>query len=91
MRSSHSLLVVIEADLITADSTPAPAERDFSDLEDRLKHVDPHHKTTINTSLSAKLHFATSQVAWSPDGTWMVSVGDNGMMCVFHRGKGVVG
>lgn len=74
---------------ITADGTPAPAERDFSELADRLKPVEPHFKTTVNTALSAKLHFATSQVAWSPDGTWMVSVGDNGMICIFHRNPSV--
>jgi hypothetical protein len=29
-------------------------------------------------------------MAWSPDGTWLVAVGDNGMMCIFHRDKSVV-
>lgn len=49
---------------------------------------------TVNTSLlkqgTVDGHFATSQIAWSPDGTWMVSVGDAGMMCIFHRDKQVV-
>lgn len=35
-------------------------------------------------------HFATSQLAWSPDGQWLVGVGDVGMMCIFHRDAGVV-
>ncbi len=30
-------------------------------------------------------HFATGQIAWSPDGEWMVGVGDRGVMCLFHR------
>lgn len=34
-------------------------------------------------------HFATSQLAWSPDGRWLLAVGDLGMICVFYRDAGV--
>lgn len=79
--------MAIYTDIFAADSTPAPADRDFSDLEDRLKHVDPHHRVVVNTGLSPTQHFSTSQIEFSPDGTWMVSVGDRGMMCIWHRDR----
>ncbi|KAI6823508.1 WD40 repeat-like protein [Hortaea werneckii] len=50
----------------------------------------PHHQVTANTALSPSNHFATTQIDWSPDGCWMVAVGDHGMVCIFHRDKSVV-
>lgn len=47
--------------------------------------------TTFNSGKQKQeKHFATSQMAWSPDGQWLVGVGDYGMMCIFRREKGVV-
>jgi polycomb protein EED len=51
----------------------------------------PDHTVTADTKLSARMHFGTSQIAWSPDGTWMVGVGDYGMMTMFHRSQATVG
>jgi polycomb protein EED len=52
--------------------------------------LKPHHKVIGNTNLSLKQSFAITQIDWSPDGTWMVAVGDHGMMCIFHRDQSVV-
>ena len=73
----------------SSTSNSGPAERK-SALSDPFAPLKPHHTITPRTGLSSKRHFATSQMAWSPDGTWLVGVGDNGMMCIFHRDKGAV-
>ena len=59
-------------------------------LSDPFHEVKPHIIIPAATQLSKTHHFATSQMAWSPDGTWLVGVGDFGMMSIFHRDKGVV-
>lgn len=53
--------------------------------------MQAHFKKVVDTKLTKNRHFATSQIAFSPDGTWMVGVGDHGMICLFHRDKGVIG
>ncbi|SMQ50974.1 unnamed protein product [Zymoseptoria tritici ST99CH_3D7] len=68
----------------SSDAPPIPSARDTSHLSDPFKPIDPHHRISIKTKLITK-HFATSQIAWSPDGKWMVGVGDEGFMCLFHR------
>jgi polycomb protein EED len=52
--------------------------------------LKPHHTVVGHTNLSMKQSFAIMQIAWSPDGTWMIGVGDHGMMCFFHRDKSAV-
>jgi polycomb protein EED len=47
------------------------------------------HTVVANTKLSDR-YFGSSQIAWSPDGRWMVGVGDFGMLCTFHRSKAAV-
>lgn len=71
-----------------ATPTPAPAEKKY-DLDDPFRPLPPHREILVNTILSPKYDFGTTQIAWSPDGTWMVGVGDNGMLCMFHRDKSV--
>ncbi|KAK5111510.1 hypothetical protein LTR85_011858 [Meristemomyces frigidus] len=73
----------------SSTSVSAAPERKY-DLSDPFTPLKPHHQMVADTALSAKQHFATTQIAWSPDGTWMVAVGDNGMMCMFHRDKSAV-
>ncbi|KAK5138212.1 hypothetical protein LTR08_004908 [Meristemomyces frigidus] len=73
----------------SSTSVSATPERKF-DLSDPFMSLKPHHQVVANTTLSPNQHFATRQIAWSPNGTWMVAVGDNGMMCIFNRDKSVV-
>ena len=73
----------------SSTSNSAPPERKYV-LSDPFTPLKPHTTVTPKTDLSKKNHFATSQMAWSPDGTWLVGVGDHGMMCVFHRDKSIV-
>ncbi|EMC93292.1 hypothetical protein BAUCODRAFT_568121 [Baudoinia panamericana UAMH 10762] len=68
----------------SSTSISAPPERKY-DLSDPFVPLKAHHSVIAATALSARRHFGTMQVAWSPDGKWMVGVGDFGMMCVFHR------
>lgn len=81
------------ADHLTADpsstSLSVAPERRY-DLGDNFTPLKAHHSVLAATTLSAKDHFATAQIAWSPDGTWMIGVGDRGMMCIFHRDKSMV-
>jgi len=70
-------------------SLSTTAERKY-DLGDNFRPLPPHRTIVGNTSLSSHQHFGTSQIAWSPDGTWMIGVGDRGMMCIFHRDESVV-
>ncbi|GIZ43898.1 hypothetical protein CKM354_000711000 [Cercospora kikuchii] len=75
-----------------ASSTTAPESREYT-LSDRFTPLAAHYRVTANTDLttvgSQTSHFATSQIAFSPNGTWMVTVGDHGMMCMFHRDESV--
>ena len=73
----------------SSTSNSAPQERKYA-LSDPFTPLKPHATITPKTNLSSKHHFATSQMAWSPDGRWLVGVGDFGMMCIFHRDKSVV-
>jgi polycomb protein EED len=70
----------------SSTSVTATPERKY-DLGDPFMPLKSHHSVLANTSMSKHKHFATTQIAWSPDGTWMVGVGDMGMMCIFHRDK----
>ncbi|USW54257.1 Putative polycomb protein EED [Septoria linicola] len=82
-----------DASSTIASSTTGPEGREYT-LSDRFTPLAPHYSVTANTDLTRingkERHFATSQIAWSPDGTWMVTVGDMGMICMFHRDKSVV-
>lgn len=80
--------------MTTADaSSTVTAEREYA-LADPYLLIKPHHTEESKTELSkvegTLRHFATSQIAWSPDGTWMIAVGDLGMITIFHRDKAVV-
>ena len=68
----------------SASQALAPGERRLV-TEDPMKALKPHYEKIATTSLSAKRHFATGQLGWSPDGRWLVASGDNGMIVVFHR------
>ncbi|KXS99240.1 hypothetical protein AC578_6872 [Pseudocercospora eumusae] len=72
-----------------ASTTTAADEREYT-LGDAFLPLEAHESVTANTKLSAKTHFATAQIAWSPDATTMVGVGDRGMICMFYRDKSVV-
>ncbi|KAI6906021.1 hypothetical protein KC318_g7210 [Hortaea werneckii] len=81
----------------TTGDTPEPSGTSVSVAPERkyqLGHsfepLAPHHQITANTALSPSNHFATTQIDWSPDGCWMVAVGDHGMVCIFNRDKSVV-
>ncbi|KAL1582456.1 hypothetical protein WHR41_08854 [Cladosporium halotolerans] len=57
-----------------------------SATEDPMTPLQPHYSKTPATSLpNYRSYFASSQMSWSPDGKWLVGVGDQGMMVVFHR------
>lgn len=68
----------------SASQALAPGERRLV-TDDPMKELKPHYERIATTSLSAKRHFAMAQVEWSPDGKWLVGVGDHGMIVVFHR------
>jgi polycomb protein EED len=88
--SASSLTHFFAADPSAATSTSFPPERKF-DLGDPFMPLKPHRTIHCNDmTLSKTKHFATTQIAWSPDGCWMVAVGDSGMMCMFHRDKSVI-
>ncbi|TKA75026.1 hypothetical protein B0A55_04792 [Friedmanniomyces simplex] len=73
----------------SSTSVSVPPERKY-DLGDPFMPLKAHHSVVASTSLSPKKHFAMAQIAWSPDGRWMVGVGDYGMMCIFHRDGTVI-
>lgn len=78
----------------SSTSMSAPPERRFA-LSDPFTPLKAHASFTPKTRLCRNArgldeHFATSQMAWSPDGTWLVACGDKGMMCIFQRDKSVV-
>ncbi len=50
------------------------------DISDPFLEIAPHLSITV-----PKVRFAARQAAWSAGGEWMVVVGDNGMIAVFHR------
>ena len=87
--SSCNVPTDLSAAMPSSTSNSGPGERK-SALSDSYMPLKPHHTITPRTGLSSKRHFATSQMAWSPDGTWLVGVGDFGMMCIFHRDKSLV-
>ena len=71
-RSEDSVEVV--ADMM------APKSRKRYGVEDPFKRLQPHHTVVV-----PKVLFASRQAAWSVGGEWMVVVGDQGMIAVFHR------
>ncbi|KAK5167071.1 uncharacterized protein LTR77_007801 [Saxophila tyrrhenica] len=76
----------------TSISTPLTApERKFA-LSDPFTPIKAHFSVTPKTKLCRNArgldeHFATSQMAWSPDGKWLVACGDKGVVCLFHRDR----
>ncbi|MCJ1297490.1 hypothetical protein MMC08_000277 [Hypocenomyce scalaris] len=64
---------------VVADMT-APKSRRRYGVEDPFKKLQPHHMVVV-----PKVFFASRQAAWSVGGEWMVVVGDQGMIAVFHR------
>ncbi|KAK3678276.1 hypothetical protein LTR78_001571 [Recurvomyces mirabilis] len=72
----------------SSTSVSVPPERKY-DLGDSFMPLKAHRSIVANTDVVGN-HFATAQIAWSPDGAWMIGVGDHGMMCMFHRDKSVV-
>ncbi|KAK4628967.1 Polycomb protein esc [Fulvia fulva] len=92
IRRSESVAEVTPSTTPDASST-VTAEREYA-LADPYLLIKPHHTEESKTELSkvegTLRHFATSQIAWSPDGTWMIAVGDLGMITIFHRDKAVV-
>ncbi|KAM0718699.1 hypothetical protein Q7P37_005770 [Cladosporium fusiforme] len=57
-----------------------------SATDDPMRPLQPQHSRVPPTNLPNKnSYFATSQLSWSPDGKWLVGVGDQGMMVMFHR------
>ncbi|WPG98803.1 WD40-repeat-containing domain protein [Acrodontium crateriforme] len=68
--------------------SPAPADRKYQ-LADPFTPIKPH-RVIIPTTNYSKDHFSAKSIAFSPDGSWMVGVGDKGMVCVFNRDKDVV-
>jgi polycomb protein EED len=82
----------------TGGATPMPSSTSVSTPERKYSLSDPFtplkaHATVMpKTSLCRNgkgqdQHFATSQMSWSPDGTWLVACGDKGMVCIFHRDR----
>lgn len=64
---------------VVADMT-APKSGKRYGVEDPFKRLQPHHTVVV-----PKVLFASRQAAWSVGGEWLVVVGDQGMMAVFHR------
>ncbi|GAB7362958.1 hypothetical protein MBLNU230_g3254t1 [Neophaeotheca triangularis] len=66
-------------------------------LEDPFNPLKPHFAQVAQTDLTRDFrkdrHFDTRQMAWSPDGRWLVGVGQRGMLCLFgrERGAGLLG
>lgn len=74
----------------SSTSVSVPPERKF-DIGDPFQRLEPHYSVIPKASISERINFGTTQIAWSPDGTWMIGVGDQGMMCIFHRDRSVIG
>ena len=49
-------------------------------MSDPFTNIEAHESVVINDD-----DFRTRQIAWCANGEWMVAVGDEGMMAVFHR------
>lgn len=88
---NHHLIHLLtrKAAVPSSTSISATPDRKYT-LSDPFTPIKPHSTVIPKTGLSSKRHFATSQMSWSPDGTWLVAVGDNGIMCIFHRDQSVV-
>ncbi|QIX00939.1 hypothetical protein AMS68_006456 [Peltaster fructicola] len=74
----------------TGTSTPSarPAQREVrSVLDDPLQQVKPHHVVAVAATDVAKDKFATYTTAWSPDGHWVVGVGDKTTLVMMYREK----
>lgn len=57
-----------------------PKSRERYGVEDPFKEIKPHKEVTV-----PKIEFAARRAAWSVGGEWMMVVGDQGMIAVFHR------
>ncbi|RMZ09545.1 hypothetical protein D0864_01498 [Hortaea werneckii] len=86
---THRILMTFLTAEPSGTSVSVAPERKYQ-LGHSFEPLAPHHQITANTALSPSNHFATTQIDWSPDGCWMVAVGDHGMVCIFHRDKSVV-
>lgn len=79
-------------------SLSAPVTERKHDLSDPFRQLPPQNVQVAGTNWTTfgqgkqkrERHFATSQMAWSPDGQWLVGVGDFGMMCIFYRDASVL-
>ena len=59
----------------------------LSITDDPMRPLLPQYQVVPPTTLPNKdTHYASSQVSWSPDGKWLIAVGDQDMMVVFRRG-----
>lgn len=77
------------ADLALADpsttSISAPTGRKY-DVDDSFQPIAAHRFITAKNNLY-KQYFATPQMDWSPDGSWLIGVADKGMMVMMKRDK----
>ena len=71
-------------------SSATTVERGSSLVLDPFQRIQPHLRTAALLKAHDNQHCATSQIAWSPDGTWMVGVHDHGLVSMWHRDKSVV-
>lgn len=71
---------------VSASNAPENGTGKKSSTDDPIRALRPHCERNCNTSL-IKEHFATNQLGWSPDGRWLIGVGDKGMMVVFYRAE----
>lgn len=67
------------------DSNPSsepgfPKSRDRYGVEDPFKELKPHKTITV-----PRITFAARRAAWSVGGEWLLVVGDQGMIAIFHR------
>ncbi|KAI9870263.1 MAG: hypothetical protein M1830_004463, partial [Pleopsidium flavum] len=62
----------------TKSGFPKSSER--YGVEDPFKELKPHKELTV-----PKIEFAARGAAWSVGGEWLLVVGDQGMIAVFHR------
>ena len=64
----------------SATSREFPRSRERYGVEDPFKEIKPHKSVTV-----PKIEFAARGAAWSVGGEWLLVVGDQGMIAVFHR------
>lgn len=74
----------------STDLSNAVRDKKKFQLEDPFYPIKPHFSQIARTELSSRRHFDTRQMAWSPDGRWLVGVGGQGMLCLFHREEAAV-